>query len=91
MILVLNMTKQVITWELTVSWEENMSESHERKFILYQEFVEQCKMKERHAHCDPTEIVMGQSLCKALTKLGVAGRNKKDIDQVNHSRREKGF
>ena len=50
MILVLNMMKQVITWELTVLWEENMAESHERKLTKYQELVEQCRMKGWQAH-----------------------------------------
>ena len=40
MILVSNTTKQVIMWELTVSWEENMAESHGRKLTKYQELVE---------------------------------------------------
>ena len=43
-------------------------------------------MKGRRAHCDPTEIgcrvFVGQSLCKALTKLGLAGRNKRTSIRV---------
>ena len=38
-------TKQVIMWELTVSWEENMAESYERMLTKCQELVEQCKRK----------------------------------------------
>ena len=79
MILVLNTMKQLIMWELTVSWEENMVESHERKLTKYHELFEQCRMKERQVHCDPIEIgctgFMIQSLFKVLTKLGFVGRN----------------
>ena len=35
-------TKQCIIWELTVSWEEHMFITNERKRSKYQELVEQC-------------------------------------------------
>ena len=80
MILVSYMMKQVIMWELTVSWEETMAESHVRKLTTYQEHFEQCRMKGWQVHCDPIEIgcrgFVAQSLCKALSKFGLAGRNK---------------
>ena len=86
MILVLNIMKQVIMWELTVSWEENRAKSHKRKLTIYQELVEQCKMKGWWAHCDPIEIscrgFMGQSLCKALNKLGLTGKDKRTSIRV---------
>ena len=80
MILIWNTTKQMIMWELTVSWEENMADFLERKLTKYQEIVKQGKMKGWRSHCDPIAIgcreFIGQSLCKALTNLGLAGRNK---------------
>ena len=86
MILVLNITKQVILWELTVLWDETMAESHEWKLTKYQELVEPCRMKGWRACCDPIEIgcrgFVSQSLCKALTKLGLAGRDKRKLIRV---------
>ena len=58
-----------------------MKESYEMKLAKYQELVVQCRMKGWWAHYNPIEIgcrgFVGQSLCKALTKLGLAGKNKK--------------
>ena len=44
MILVSYTMKQVIMWEMTVSWEENMAKSHERKLTKYRQLVEQSWM-----------------------------------------------
>ena len=42
MVLFSNSTKQVILWELTVPWEENMEVAHLHKTNKYQELVEDC-------------------------------------------------
>ena len=72
--------KKVIISELSVSQEKNMAESHERKLTKYQELVKQCRMKGWQVHCDLIEIsgrgFVAQSLCKTLSNLGLAGRNK---------------
>ena len=79
-ILVSNTMKKVIISELSVSWKENMADSHERKLTKYQELVKQSKMKRWQVHCDLIEIsgrgFVARSLCKALFNLGLAGRNK---------------
>lgn len=40
MVIYTDSTKQMIMWELTVPWEENMEEAHERKHTKYLELVE---------------------------------------------------
>ena len=81
------------TWFLFRMWRSKLScgswryrgrktwQSHERKLAKYQELVELCRRKGWWTHCDPIEIgcrgFMGQSLCKALNKSGLAGRNKR--------------
>ena len=57
-----------------------MVESCKRKLTKYQELVEQRRREKWRAHYDPVKIgckgFEGQSLCKELTKLCLAGRNK---------------
>ena len=70
-------TKQCIIWELTVSWEENITLANKRKRSKYQELVEQCQQKSWKIHYDPVEVgcrgFAGQSLGRALAKIGIVG------------------
>ena len=49
-------TKQCIIWELTVSWEEHMIITNERKRFKYKELVEQCQRKAWRINYDPIEV-----------------------------------
>ena len=42
--------------ELTVPWEENIEESHERKRNKYQELTEKCQEKGWAVWCQPVEV-----------------------------------
>ena len=74
-------TKHVTMWELTVPWEGNMEEAHERKLAKYQELVENCRFRGWRASCYPIEVgcrgFSGSSLCKSLTGLGLTGAQKR--------------
>ena len=42
--------------ELTVPWEENAEEAHERKKLKYDELVELCKNNGWKAKCTPIDL-----------------------------------
>ena len=77
MVLYSDSKKQCIIWELTVSWEEHMIIANVRKRSKYQELVEQCEHKAWRINYDPIKVgcrgFAGQSLCKALAKIGILG------------------
>ena len=81
-----NRTKQVILFELSVPWEENMEVAHERKAGKYHELVQECKERGWRASCHPIEIgargFAGVSLSQALNKIGVGGTKKRKATQV---------
>ena len=90
MVLFSNATKQLIIWELTIAWEENMATSNERKRSKYQELKEQCQANGWRTFLDPIEVgcrgFAGKSLCKAFSKIGIVGvRKRKAIKNIIES------
>ena len=77
-----NKTKQVLMYELTCPWEENIEVAHERKRSKYQELVETCIIKGWWMRCHPIEIgakgFAGRSLTQTLNQLGISGRKKRN-------------
>ena len=80
-----NRTRKIIMWELTVPWEENAEEPHERKKLKYYELVELCKNNGWKAKCTLIEVgsrgFVARSLCKALSDIGLTGSKKEESDQ----------
>ena len=48
--------KEVILWELTVPWEDNIDETHERKQTKYTEMAAECRDRGWKALCYPFEV-----------------------------------
>ena len=48
--------KEVITGELTVPWEDNIDEGHERKLTKYTELAAECRDRCWKALCYPFEV-----------------------------------
>lgn len=73
MVIYLDSNKQVIMWDLTVLWVENMEEAHEGKRVKYQELVEQCRSRGWRVYCEPMEVgcrvFARRSICRVLTPL----------------------
>ena len=74
-------------WELTVPWEENAEEAHERKKLKYDELVELCKNNGWKAKCAPIDVgsrgFVAMSLCKTLSDIGLTGSKKrKEINKI---------
>ena len=65
----------VIMGDLTVVWEDNEKEAHERKKEKYEELVMQCREHGWRAHCYPLEVgcrgLIAQSTMSFLCSLGV--------------------
>lgn len=76
-------TKQVVMLELTVPWEERMEEAYERKRSKYQDLVIECQQNGWRTWCLPVEVgtrgFAGQSLWRAMSTLGVTGKQRKKI------------
>ena len=49
-------SKEVITGELTVPWEDNIDDAHERKLTKYAELRAECCDRGWAASCYPSEI-----------------------------------
>ena len=73
----------VIMGELTVPWEDNVEEAHERKKEKYEELVMQCKECGWRAHCYPFEVgcrgFVARSTTSFLCCLGVVGKEKRRV------------
>ena len=73
--------KKIVLWELTVPWEENAEEAHERKRLKYDELLESCRAKGWRASCSPIEVgargFLARSLSKAFTDIGLVGERKR--------------
>ncbi|XP_035688709.1 LOW QUALITY PROTEIN: uncharacterized protein LOC118424272 [Branchiostoma floridae] len=87
MVLVSESTRQVVLLELTVPWEERISEANERKRAKYAELVVQSQSNGWRARCVPVEVgcrgFAGQSLAYVLKLLGVRGfRLRKSIRDI---------
>uniref|UniRef100_A0A1A8S175 Reverse transcriptase domain-containing protein n=1 Tax=Nothobranchius rachovii TaxID=451742 RepID=A0A1A8S175_9TELE len=69
--------KQVVILELTVSWEDCIEETHERKRAKYAELSLECWNNGWKVCCEPVEVgcrgFAGNSLLRTLKLLGVRG------------------
>ena len=78
-----NKRRKIIMLELTVPWEENAEETHERKKLKYDELVELCKNNGWKAKCTPIEVgsrgFVARSLCNALSDIGLTGSEKRKV------------
>ena len=76
-------SKVCVIMELTVSWEEQIEETHERKLLKYTELVGKCKDNGWKTWCFPFEIgcrgYPGQSTWRALKMLGVTGKERRIV------------
>ena len=67
--------------ELTVPWEENWMETHERKKNWYETLHADCKEKGWICHVIPIEVgcygFLGHSVISFLSKIGITGRSLK--------------
>lgn len=73
--------KKIIMIELTVPWEENCEEAHERKMYKYTELLQTCKDRGWQAWLYPVEVgcrgFPAHSVGKLLSALGMTGRDRK--------------
>ena len=67
--------------ELTVSWEENREEAHERKKNCYETLHADCVEKGWICHVIPIEVgcsgFIGHSVISFLSKIGITGHSLK--------------
>ncbi|KAI4871602.1 hypothetical protein NFI96_006464 [Prochilodus magdalenae] len=87
MVLMSETTRQVVLLELTVPWEDRTEEAYERKRAKYEELASVCRSKGWRTWCDPIEVgcrgFAGQSLCRALKRLGIRGlHTRKAIEKI---------
>ena len=79
-------SKQVITIELTVPWEDITEEAYEMKKGKYAELMEECRRKGWSAWLFPVEVgcrgFPAQSVWKMLSALGIDGRDMKQTIQA---------
>ena len=73
--------KSVLLIELTVPWEENREEAHERKKNRYETLRADCMKKGWICHVIPIEVgcrgFIGHSVISFLSKIGITGRSLK--------------
>ena len=73
----------LIMGELTVPWEDNVEEAHERKKEKYEELVMQSEECGWRAHCYPFEVgcrgFVAQPTMSFLHCLGVVGKEKRRV------------
>ena len=73
--------KCVLLIELTVPWEENREEAHERKKNRYESLRADCVEKGWICHVIPIEVgcrgFIGHSVISFLSKIGITGRSLK--------------
>ena len=73
--------KSVLLIELTVPWEENREEAHERKKNRYETLRADCVEKGWICHVIPMEVgcrgFIGHSVISFLSKIGITGRSLK--------------
>ena len=81
-VLVSQQSKTLVAIELSVPWEENFEEAHERKSLKYADLMVDCKDKGWSVWLFPVEVgcrrFPAQSVWKLLTGLGISGRNMQD-------------
>ncbi|XP_072037291.1 uncharacterized protein [Amphiura filiformis] len=86
--------KEVIIGELTVPWEDNIDEAHERKLTKYSELRAECKDRGCKASCYPFEVgrrgFVAHSLQKWLRDLGFNRRELKSVSRAASEAAESG-
>ena len=69
--------------ELTIPWESRIDEAHERKRSKYDDLRSQCIDNGWDCWCLPIEVgcrgFVATSVVKTLTKLGIRGKEKRNI------------
>ena len=95
--------KSVLLIELTVPWEENREEAHERKKSRYETLRADCVEKGWICHGIPIEVgcrgFIGHSVISFLSKIGITGRSlpqivfrpRRDMHQVEFGRKRESF
>ena len=80
-VLVYQQSKTLVAVELTVPWEENCKEAHERMRLKYADLMADCKDTGWSVWLSPVEIgcrgFPAQSVWRLLTRLGMSGRTRK--------------
>ena len=75
--------KSVLLIELTVPWEENREEAHERKKNRYETLRADCVEKGRICYVIPIEVgyrvFLGHSFISFLSKIGITSRSLKVV------------
>ena len=70
--------KTLILMELTVPWEENFIEAHERKLTRYDELMSQCPALGWNCELFAVEVgcrgFLAKSTAKFLSRIGISGR-----------------
>jgi hypothetical protein len=89
-LLISRSSKQLVMIELTVPWEENVEEAHERKRGKYEELREECRANGWAARCEPVEVgcrgFAGRSLHRVFKALGIIGtQRKKAIGKITEA------
>ncbi|XP_072042993.1 uncharacterized protein [Amphiura filiformis] len=86
--------KEGIIGELTVPWEDNIDEAHERKLTKYSELRAECKDRGWKASCYPFEVgcrgFVVHSLQKWLRDLGANRRELKSVSRAASEAAESG-
>ena len=88
-VLVSQQSKTLVAIELTVPWEENCEEAHERKSLRYADLMADCKDKGWSVWLFPVEVgcrgFPAQSVWKLLTRVGVSGRTHKTTRRLGEA------
>ena len=86
--------KEVIIGELTVPWEDNIDEAHERKLAKYADLRAECNDKGWKASCYPFEVgcrgFVAHSLQKYLRDMGLNRRSVKASSRAASEAAESG-
>ena len=86
--------KEVIIGELTVPWEDNIDDAHERKLTKYAELRSECRDRGWKASCYPFEVgcrgFVATSFKKWLRDLGFSRREMKSVSRTVSEAAESG-
>ena len=81
--------KEVIIGELTVPWEDNIDEAHERKLSKYTELAAECRDRGWKALCYPFEVGCRGFIANSFQKwLRDLGFNRREIKSVSRAATE---
>ena len=88
-VLVSQQSKTLVAIKLTVQWEENCEEAHERKRLKYAHLMADCKDKGWSVWLFPVEVgcrgFPAQSVWKLLARLDTQDNNKKTVEAAERS------